>query len=91
MISSLNDGFHMEPRKNVALLCNVPVQPFNINDHAMLSLCTMLYKHVLFDNFNGSVSQRKIRKVTSVVTVPLFSMLVHWFNKLVLRVSLKIL
>jgi hypothetical protein len=88
MLSS-NDGSHMEHKPNVVQLYNVPALLNNMLVHVMLSFNTKLLKYASFVNSNDSVLLKLAHKLIFNNMVLNFSMLVHFFNKLVLLVSLK--
>jgi hypothetical protein len=79
----------MEHKLNVAQLCNVLVLLNNMLLHVMLSFNTNLLKYASFVNSNDSVLLKLVHKLIFNNMVFNFSMLVHFFNKLVLLVSSK--
>jgi hypothetical protein len=62
----------MELKLNVVQLFNVLLLLKNILNHVILLLFMMLFKYVLYDNFNDLVLHKKILKLILHVMVPHF-------------------
>jgi len=89
--SSLNDGFNMDLLLNDEPLFNVLVLLKHTQLHAMLSSNTNKLQLVLFVNSNALVLFKPVQLLMFNNMVLNFLMLLHFFHKLVLLVSLKIL
>jgi hypothetical protein len=81
----------MELKLNEKLLFNVLLVLNNMQVHVILSSNMKQFKFALFVNSNALVLLHITHKLTFNNMVPLFLMLLHFFNKLVLLVLSKIL
>jgi len=88
--SSSNDGSHMDHKVNVAQLCNVPRVLKGMLLHVMLSFNMNLHKYASLVNSNDLVLVQLVHNPMLNNMVVVFSMLAHFFHKLVLLVLSKI-
>jgi len=80
----------MDPKVNVAQLCNVPLVLKDMLLHVMLSFNMNLLKYASLVNSNDLVLLKLVHHPMLNNMVAVFSMLAHFFHKLVLLVLSKI-